>query len=177
MPFINKKEGTKMKYTIGRCPYCRGMEIAVDTGPAPPEFVWDYHCREPVCRHLVFVFVCRRVDVTDRGWVRTDLERSVRWFYDLYEGLREIPLDGPWEPLMDYVDHWIRGLLSPSDEPSIEEYEYAAEGGTDLTGGRAGVEVHDAVWVSDTLDGFAVFAANPDELAAAVCDLAGLDPA
>ncbi len=76
---------------------------------------------------------------------------------------------------MDYIDPSTCGLLSPSDEP--QDVEYAVEGGTDLTGGHDGVEVRDGVWVSDTLDGFAVFAPNPDTLAAVVEELAGLDPA
>lgn len=163
-----------MKHTIGRCPYCDGYEISVDTGPTKPEFVSDYHCWDPLCEHLVFASVRRQVEVVGPEGVRVDFGRSARWFFDIAEGLRELPLDAPREPLMDYVDHWISGLMPLSDEP--RDVEYAMEGGTDLTGGRDGVAGPDGVWVSDTLDGFAVFAPNPDTLAAVVEELAGVDP-
>ena len=148
------------------------MEIAVDTGPTPPELVWDYYCFGPVCEHLVFLSMRRLVEVTDREWVRIDPERSARWFFDPAEALEELPADEPPTPLMDYVDRWTRGLLSPSVEPQIDDY--AIEGGTDLAGGYRGVEVADGVWEANILDRFAVFAPAPDTLAAEVEYQAGV---
>ncbi len=86
-----------MKHTIARCPYCDGYEISVDIGPAPPEFVSDYHCRDPLCEHLVFASVCRQVEIADRAGLRIDSDWSARWFFDIAD-LRELPLDALRDP-------------------------------------------------------------------------------
>lgn len=156
---------------LARCPYCDRGEVLVDY--YRPVLVFDRGgAKAKPCPHLAFlsaalgVYPAKSEDMVD--------ERSGNWFYVLGKGLRDMPLHGPLDSLMDFIDHLACDLL-PDDE-LYPDVEYQVVGGpcSDLISGCE-FAIHDApgTRLQAILDGWAIYSCRPAQLVKVAQEIAG----
>jgi hypothetical protein len=161
---------------VARCPYCDGGGIAVDDDPLTLLFNPDRPGGEP-CRHLAFASVGLEALSPVLYGLPMD-GHSAGWLWVRGEGLRRLTR-GHIDPLADYVDMLACDLIpGPEDLPAVEYLVAGATAG-DREEARPGTgEFPFAARGAGPqflgiLDGWGLYARDPEALVDAVRRLAG----
>lgn len=161
-----------MSRFLARCPYCDRGEIVIDY--LRPALIFDRGgANAKPCPHLAFlsatlaVYPEKSKDIAE--------ERSGNWFYVYGKGLRDMPLHGPVDHLMDYIDNLVCELLP--EEALYPDVEHEVVGGphSDLTSGCE-FTIYDATGAQfrAILDGSAIYSRRPAQFVKVAQEIAGL---